>query len=548
MRKNNNLKRILILLVLSYLFFMFGNGLLSLTNPDEVFYTQTAKEMAQEKSWLVPYLFGEPQFEKPILTYLLMRAGFLMMGLNNFSARFMPALFALLGVVALYFLGLAAWRDEKKAFFSSLILLSAGFYIGMARTVFTDMIFSALVLFAFAAFFWGYVRRERKAVGLLLFFLFCGLAVLAKGPLGFFIPALAVILFLALKRELKFIICRESAWGLALFLAVCLPWYALMLKKFGQGFINEFFYNDHIRRLFQAEHRGNDTWYFYPLSMLGCMFPWTLFSAASIFYLFKSIKNNPAQPLYLYLACWLAAVLAVFQPAHSKLTSYILPAFPALALLTGDFIYEGILKRKKIISGLALLTWLALACFPAGLLFAAGKYAHYVTTKGPVYALAVVFSLLVLAILAVILKKRLFAAVYLFMLPVLLVLYFALFNHGYFEPYVSSKEACAYLLENYSIKNRILCSRSYVRGVRYYTDKEVAVININGRKFWSPHPLPDFTTDQPAREFLRKQGTTYCVLKKGSVEDIERIAAGEFEVDKLKQIGDEYLVRVSRLH
>ncbi|MFH0935837.1 MAG: glycosyltransferase family 39 protein [Candidatus Omnitrophota bacterium] len=546
MKTGSNLKSILILVVLSYLFVMFGNGLLSLTNPDEVFYTQTAKEMIEHKTWLVPYLFGAPQFEKPVLTYVLMRAGFLVFGINNFSARFIPALFAMLGVIALYFLGLLAYRDGKKAFFCSLILMSAGFYIGLARTVFTDMIFSVLILFSFTSFFWGYARRERKGLGITLFFIFCGLAVLTKGPLGFFIPALSIIIFLALRRELKFILCRESAWGFTVFLAISVPWYAFMIKKFGQSFITEFFYNDHIRRILEAEHKGNDTWYFYPFSMLACMFPWTIFSAASVFYIFKRIRDNRLQPIYLYLACWIAVVFLIFQSAHSKLTSYILPAFAALALITGDFIYTSIINNRRFIKPLLLINWLIFACFVPFLLFAANKYPNYVTHKGPIYGLAVVFSTPLLVLLGVILKKKFFAGVYLFMIPVPLVLCFALFSHGYFEDYVSSKNTSDYLLKSYKINNRILCSRSYVRGVRFYTDKDVAVININGRPFFSPHPIPDFRSDEPAREFLRKQGFTYCVLKKGSVEDIERIAAGGFTVEKLKKIGDEYIVRVRK--
>ena len=56
-------KHIFILIVLSYFFFIFGNGIFSLTNPDEVFYAQTAKEMMERNSWMTPYIFGQPQFE-----------------------------------------------------------------------------------------------------------------------------------------------------------------------------------------------------------------------------------------------------------------------------------------------------------------------------------------------------------------------------------------------------------------------------------------------------------------------------------------------------
>ena len=84
----NNFKRILILIALSYVVLMLGNGILSLTNPDEVFYAQTAKEMIQHKTWATPYLFDQPQFEKPIFLYWCLRASFIIFGVTSFAARF----------------------------------------------------------------------------------------------------------------------------------------------------------------------------------------------------------------------------------------------------------------------------------------------------------------------------------------------------------------------------------------------------------------------------------------------------------------------------
>src|SRR3989338_7944878 len=61
-----------ILLAAAYFFLMFGNGMLSLTHPDEVFYVQTVKEMVRHKSWLTTMIFDWPQFEKPIFFYWLL--------------------------------------------------------------------------------------------------------------------------------------------------------------------------------------------------------------------------------------------------------------------------------------------------------------------------------------------------------------------------------------------------------------------------------------------------------------------------------------------
>jgi 4-amino-4-deoxy-L-arabinose transferase-like glycosyltransferase len=342
---NKEAKYILVLLVLAYFFFFFGNGLISLTNPDEVFYAQTAKEMAQRHSWMTPILFDQPQFEKPILLYWLLRIADLIFGVSSFSARFFPACFALAGVIGVYFFSKLIFRNEEKAFISGLVLLSSCLYIGLARTVFTDMVFSVLIFFSLLSFYWGYVDERHKRTGIILFFIFSALAVLAKGPLGLVIPLAIVLVFLILAHRIKFILCKDTLWGLFVFLLIALPWYIFVSIKYGPSFIHEFFYNDHYRRLIQAEHSGNDTWYFYPFTMLGCMFPWSIFVAVALFYMFRRITN--ADKSNLFFTCWIVVTFLVFQFAHSKLTSYIFPLFPALAMVCGNFIYDSMLEKGR---------------------------------------------------------------------------------------------------------------------------------------------------------------------------------------------------------
>lgn len=484
-----HVKHILMLIALSYIFFMLGNSLLSLTNPDEVFYVQTAKEMAMHHSWLTPYLFDQPQFEKPIFTYWLLRLGFMVFGITSFGARFFPALFAIFGVIAVYFLSILGYRDDKKAFMSALILMSSGFYIGMARTVFTDMIFTVFILLALVSFFWGYSCRGRKMPGILLFFVFSGLAVLTKGPLGFLIPILAVVLFLAIRNDLRFLLCGYSLWGVLIFLAVSLPWYIVMVQRYGHAFTHEFFYNDHFRRIMEAEHKRYDTWYFYLFSMIAYMFPWSLFTLAALIYLARGLKHE-AKAVHIFLACWIGAVFFIFQTAHSKLASYILPLFPALAVITGDFVCNRMSLRPK--------------------------------SQKNIYLLA---------------------------LSIFVVLWAILFTHSYIDPYVSSRMPAEYLLRNYKVEGYILCSKPFVRGVRYYTDKPVAVVNIHSSEdnFFSPHPIPYLHTGEELIEFLRKQPATYGILKKSSVEEIRQLTEKGFRYTLLKVIGDQYIFKIERL-
>ena len=537
--------KILILIVLSYVLFILGNSVISLSNPDEVFYSQTAKEMAERNTWLEMYIFGQPQFEKPILTYWFLRLGIILFGLSSFGARFFSSLFALFGVVAVYWFGRVVFGDRKKAFIAALLLMSAGLYAGMARVLLTDMFFSVLILLAMASFFWGYLRPVRKNVGIGLFFAFSALAVLAKGPLGFGITLLAVVLFLALRREFRFLICPGLLWGVLLFVLIAVPWYIFMINKFGGDFIREFFYNDHVRRIFEAEHRSNDTWYFYPGIMIGGMFPWCLYALASLGYLIKNIIRKNSNPLYLYLGCWIFSVFIIFQPAHSKLVSYILPLFPALALVTGDFICNIIAeKRWRTASVLAGGTWLALLGFALVIIFCPAEYRMYLPSGGALISATVLYILSMAAGVYLIIRKQFFGYMYIIILQIVLMLLFVPLARKNIDLYLSSKQACDYLEDNYEIENTILCAKPFVRGVAYYTDKEVAVVNLGGGDFFSPHPIPFLRSDNEVIQTLRSQPVTYGVLKKSSYGDVKRIAGEEFVVDDPKILGDKYITRI----
>ncbi|MCX5712827.1 MAG: hypothetical protein NTY47_07215 [Candidatus Omnitrophica bacterium] len=136
------------------------------------------------------------------------------------------------------------------------------------------------------------------------------------------------------------------------------------------------------------------------------------------------------------------------------------------------------------------------------------------------------------------------ANIYLISLFVPLLLCFAFFSSNSYLSSVSSKRACEFLLNNYNVKGRIVCSKMFVRGVRFGTDMPVAVLNIGGNQFFSPHPIPVLDSDETARKFFEEQKVTYCIISKGVMSTLERFANYGFKLDKLRVEGNEYIVRV----
>jgi 4-amino-4-deoxy-L-arabinose transferase-like glycosyltransferase len=261
----------------------------------------------------------------------------------------------------------------------------------------------------------------------------------------------------------------------------------------------------------------------------------------------RNIKYD-IRNIHIFLACWIFAVFCIFQPAHSKLSSYILPLFPALGIITGDCVSDLLLLKSR--------NWrrffIPLAVFSCILLILAGlivllnnpKYAQY---KTPVSILIAIYASLTLLSLIFIIKRSLLKNVYLLVISIFILLWSVLIMHSYAEPYVSSKISCDYLLKNYNVKGYILCSKPFVRGVRYYTDKPVAVVNIHSSEnnFFSPHPIPYLHSGEELKEFLKKQPITYCILKKSSVDEVKSLAGKEFNFTLLKAIENQHIFVVS---
>lgn len=546
---------VLALLLISFCTLMLGNGGLSLTHPDEVFYMQTVKEMMQRHEWLVPYIFDAPQFEKPIMTYWLMIVAVKVFGLTPFASRFIPALFGVIGVLGTY--ALAFWISGKRtaAFLSGVVLATSFIWVALSRAVLTDMVFSVWVLLSLVFFYDGYLHPKRKNLGIILSCVLAGTAVLTKGALGFIFPFGIIAMFLLYRKDIKFLGCWATLIGFVLFLAIAIPWHIYCYSQFGQGFIDEYWQNVHVRRIFQAEHQKSNTWYFYLMTIFAGVFPWSLFLVPLGSFardLWRASKGWQAHLMFLLL--WIVWVFGVVQLAQSKLASYVFPVFPAFAILLGIY-FESVLAKKAEgnILTVRLYRGFSLA-MGVGLFLAAVVGIYFVQKFGPAYdsltagyvfigLLAVCAASLVFFILRKDFVKS-FAAKACLIVALLVPLSLS-FRAA--EPWVSCKQICD-IFKNIDTSNDIiLTSKFYARGVRYYTDRPIAVIDINDKGFFSPHPIPFLNTDQKVLDFLNERPITYCIVKKNQWESLKRIIGDKFKIIFFEGIGGKYILSIEKI-
>lgn len=547
-------KIVFILIAISYIFLMAGNGIISLTHPDEVFYVQTAKEMLARHSWLTPYIFDQPQFEKPIFTYWLLMIAVKFFGLTAFAARFWPAAFGMIGVLATYWLGMMLFKNKRAAFLSAVILSTSLIYLALSRSVLTDMIFSIWVVLSLAFFYHGLVEPKQRAKAIVLCFAASGLAVLTKGILGFIFPFLIIAGYLSYIKEGSYFKNKATLFGILLFLVIAVPWHVLMMKWYGQSFTNEYFWNVHVRRILEAEHLKSNTWHFYPMTVFAGVFPWSLFLFPAGYLAFEKLKSeNPLRRQFVFLLLSLGVVLFMMQSAQSKLASYIFPVFPFLALLLGYY-FESVLQNKgglffeKVTKAFFYVMSAVIALLAIASIVACKKFSSFVSAMEPAYVCAGLLLVISVVIFVAMRKNRYFMAIGFTPLVLVVVLVFAFWENNSAEPWVSCQGICdVFKKMKTPSDSTLLCSKFYVRGIRFYTDRKTAVVDINGKQFFSPHPIPFLDSDDKILTFLNSQTRTYCFLKKGDVNALKRIAGSKFAIRQVDEIGGKFLLIVDKI-
>ena len=262
-------KHLTLLLLLCAIFFL-GNGTLAITDQVESNYVLTAKEMLASGDYFSPRIYGEYWYDKPAFFYWELIAAFSLFGTTDFAARLFPGIFASIGVFLTYAFGRQLY-DARTGFFAAGILATSLGYWIVAKSVITDATLFVFLNASLVFFYLGY-RHDRRLY--YASWLFSGLAVLTKGPVGIVLPGLIILMFLLVRRDIGEL-RRIKPLGLGLFVLVGGSWYAGMYALHGADFISNFFGVHNVLRATVAEHGAWDVWYFYSAIFLVIFFPWS---------------------------------------------------------------------------------------------------------------------------------------------------------------------------------------------------------------------------------------------------------------------------------
>lgn len=335
-----------------------------LIGPDEGRYAEIGREMALSGDWVTPRLNDLKYFEKPPLQYWATAVAFRIFGDHHWAARWWPATTAFACVLLMFWVVRRLYGDEEIALSAVAALGGCSGFIIDSHINTLDAGLAAFLTVALL----GFLLAQRPGAtpvenrnGMLVAWAAMALAVLSKGLIGIVLPGAVLAIYVLIEHDWRLLTRLHFGKGLALFLSIATPWF-VAVSLANDEFARFFFIHEHFARfLIKGHHREGAWWYFVPILLFGAM-PWTPFIAVRL----REGWRREGQPGTLqssrFLLIWAAFIFLFFSVSHSKLPSYILPAFPALALFAAvetrriaPITLNGLAWRLAAISGALLL-------------------------------------------------------------------------------------------------------------------------------------------------------------------------------------------------
>jgi 4-amino-4-deoxy-L-arabinose transferase-like glycosyltransferase len=334
----------------------FGNiEYRKLIKPDEGRYAEIPREMVASGDWVTPRLNGLKYFEKPPLQYWATATAYELFGEHHWTSRLWTALTGFAGLLLVWFAGARLFGCAAGRY-AAVLLGGSLLYVLMAHINTLDMGVTFFITLGIVGLLLGQqegVDARTRRNWMWLAWVALALAVLSKGLMGLVLPGAALFLYSVAQRDIA--VWKRMHWGvgLLLFLLVAAPWFYLVMQA-NPEFFQKFFIYEHYTRFTTKELGRYQPWYYFvPVLLLG-MLPWTVLMFDTLLRTWKdSTKGRQSTILATqgcgvdtaradkafnperFLLIWAVFIYLFFTVSGSKLPSYLLPMFPALALLMG---------------------------------------------------------------------------------------------------------------------------------------------------------------------------------------------------------------------
>lgn len=303
---------------------------------DEGRYAEIAREMLVSGDWVTPRYNEYKYFYKPPLQIWATAIAFDWFGIGAWQARLWTALTGFLTILLVGYTS-ARLNGPRAGWIAAVVLAASPMWVISGHVNSLDMALSAFLTAALCALLLAQTSKDKMSASswMLLCWAFMALATLTKGLIGAALPTIVLITYSVTAWDWRIWKRLNIVSGLLLFFAITAPWFILVSIR-NPEFLEFFFIHEHFQRFTQDVHRRSGPIYFFiPLLIIGFL-PFLFQLPGSISLAWKSRQDNFASAWM--MVCWFVIIFAFFSVSRSKLPGYIIPIFPALAMLVGRYL------------------------------------------------------------------------------------------------------------------------------------------------------------------------------------------------------------------
>jgi len=346
----------LLLLAVTLLLYLPGTATLPLMDRDEPRFARATVEMMERETWVVPYFNDAYRFDKPPLTYWWMRLHYAMGGVNELMARLHSVVAVWLTALLVVGIG-TRLQDRRTGLVAGLVWLTMLQVLVHGRLCVADMplvLCLTLMARALLELLWLEASGGRGGRWWWVLYGAAGLGFLAKGPLILLVPAVALGLARWWGRQALPWRRLHVLSGLGLALVIVAAWGIPALMQ-TEGLFWKVGMGDHVvKRGTEVLNGRRFIPGIYFLTALLSLYPWS----GCALPVWRHLRAHWQQPGTVFLLAWLASPFLIFSCYATQLPHYVMPGFPAAAVLVARWLLApgGVPQRTPgLLKGLALL-------------------------------------------------------------------------------------------------------------------------------------------------------------------------------------------------
>jgi 4-amino-4-deoxy-L-arabinose transferase-like glycosyltransferase len=368
---------IAILAIFCLLLLFFGLGELPFYSRGEPREGLVVWEMYSSGNWILPAVNGDYiPFKPPLFHWLALLVSHLFGRIDELTLRLPSALLAAAGVLMTYQMAARLW-GQRAAIIAGVVLATCSEWWQAGTETQVDMTLAFFV--SAACLYFDSLYHERhfgmlKALGLPLLL---GLATLAKGPIGLALPGITFLIFLSLRRDFAFVQKLHPFLGGTVFLLVAGSWYAAALWQGGPAFFLRQIVDENIRTAAGTYGHYQPVYYYLPIFLENTL-PWSFFIPCIAVFLYQR-RHRIEEERLLFPLVWLVSVLVFFTASLGKRGVYLLPLYPAFALLFGAWWQQ--LEQENVLFA-SVARWISYAFIAASLAISLGFSFYYAAQHG----------------------------------------------------------------------------------------------------------------------------------------------------------------------